>query len=217
VAYPTHVAAALSGASLRQLQYWRQRSNGEPLLTPDARAGGRVLYSFRDVMALRTFVYLREQLPLQRVRKAVSKLGELGDGAHLFAYRLYVSGSSIVWAESDDRLVDLVEMPGQYQLAAEMREVVKPFTQPLQCAEVVDLLRPRQRLEVDPGVRGGYPVVLDTRIPYDIIAGLVADGVSPAEVAYFYPPVDAGAAGDAFDFHRYVESLRGHDVSVSVA
>ena len=216
MAYPTHVAAALSGASLRQLQYWRQRRNGEPLLTPEVRAGGRVLYSFRDVMALRTFVYLREQLPLQRIRKAVSKLGELGDGAHLSAYRLYVSGSSIVWAESDDKLVDLVEMPGQYQLAAEMRDVVKPFTN-LQGDEVVDLLRPRQRLAVDPGVRGGYPVVFDTRIPYDIIAGLVADGVSPAEVAYFYPPVDAGAAGDAFDFHRYVESLRGRDVAVTVA
>ncbi|MDQ1536162.1 MAG: hypothetical protein QOE58_555 [Actinomycetota bacterium] len=216
MAYPTHVAAALSGASLRQLQYWRQRHKGEPLLAPEARSGGRVLYSFRDLMALRTFVYLREQLPLQRIRKAVSNLGQLGDGEHLSAYRLYVSGSSIVWAESDDRLVDLVEMPGQYKLAAEMRDVVKPFTN-LQGAEVVDLLRPRQRLEVDPGVRGGYPVVLDTRIPYDIIAGLVADGVPPAEVAYFYPPVDAGAAGDAFDFHRYVESLRGRDVSVSVA
>ena len=216
MAYPTHVAAALSGASLRQLQYWRQRRNGEPLLAPEGRAGGRVLYSFRDVMALRTFVYLREQLPLQRIRKAVSKLGELGDGEHLSACRLYVSGSSIVWAESDDKLIDLVEKPGQYQLAAEMRDVVKPFTN-LQGDEVVDLLRPRRRLAVDPGVRGGYPVVSDTRIPYDIIAGLVADGVSPTEVAYFYPPVDAGAAGDAFDFHRYVESLRGRDVAVTVA
>lgn len=216
MAYPTHVAAALSGASLRQLQYWRQRRNGEALLVPEARAGGRVLYSFRDLIALRTFVYLREQLPLQRIRKAVSTLSELGDGEHLSAYRLYVSGSSIVWAESDDKLVDLVERPGQYQLAATMRDVVKPFRN-LQGHEVVDLLRPRQRLEVDPGVRGGYPVVLDTRIPYDIIAGLVADGVPPGDVAYFYPPVDAGAAGDAFDFHRYVESLRGRDISISVA
>ena len=123
---------------------------------------------------------------------------------------------SIVWAESADKLVDLVEMPGQYKLAAEMRDVIKPFTN-LQGAEVIDLLRPRRRLEVDPGVRGGFPVVLDTRIPYDIIGGLVADGVSPGEVAYFYPPVDAGAAGDAFDFHRYVESLRGRHVTVSVA
>ena len=157
MAYPTHVAAALSGASLRQLQHRRQGRNREPLLPPEARSGGRVLYSFRDVMALRTFVYLREQLPLQRIKKAVSNLGLLTDGEHLSAYRLYVSGSSIVWAESADGLVDLVEMPGQYKLAAEMRDIVKPFTN-LQGAEVVDLLRPRRRLEVDPGVRWGFPV-----------------------------------------------------------
>ncbi len=150
-AYPTHVAAAMSGASLRKLQYSRQRRDGGPLLTPEGRAGGRVLYSFRDVMALRTFVYLREQLPLQRVRKAVSNLGELGDGARLSTYCLYVSGSSIEWAESDDKRC---RASTNWRLRCETSS--SRFTN-IQGEEVVDLLRPRPRLAVDPGVRGGLP------------------------------------------------------------
>src|SRR5690606_38444220 len=72
VAYPTHIAATLSGASLRQLAYWRRPHGDGPLLAPELGTdGGRLLYSFRDVVALRTFVYLRESLPLQRIRKAV--------------------------------------------------------------------------------------------------------------------------------------------------
>jgi uncharacterized protein (DUF433 family) len=215
MAYPTHVAAALSGASVRQLRYWRQRRNGTPaLLMPETKSGSRVLYSFRDVIALRTFVYLREELPLQRVRKAVNTLRELGNTEHLSAYRLYVANQSIVWAENEDRLVDLVKNPGQYRLRAAMRDVLAPFTN-LRGEQVVDLLRPRRRLEVDPETRGGYPVVADTRIPFDLIGGLVADGVPLSEVAYFYPPVNEAAAADAYDFHVYVEALRGRNVSIA--
>lgn len=213
--YPTHVAAALSGASVRQLQYWRQRRNGTPpLLVPETRLGSRVLYSFRDVIALRTFVYLHEDLSLQRIRKAVSRLREFGSTEHLSTRRLFVANRSVVWAESEDRLVDLVKNAGQFQLKATMRDVLAPFTN-LRGEQIVDLLRPRERLQVDPETRGGYPVVLHTRIPYDLVGELVVDGVPPHEVGYFYPAVSAAAATDAFDFHVYAESLRGHLVAAA--
>ena len=215
MAYPTHVGAALSGASVRQLQYWRQRRNGTPpLLVPETRSGSRVLYSFRDVIALRTFVYLREDVPLQRIRKAVSQLREFGTTEHLSTYRLYAANRSVVWADSEDSLVDLVKHPGQYQVKVTMRDVLAPFTN-FRGEEVVNFLRPRERLQVDPETRGGYPVVLDTRIPYDLVGELVADGVPPGEVAYFYPPVSAAAAADAFEFHVYAESLRGRLVAAA--
>ncbi len=51
------------------------RTPGERLLVPELRQAGRpLLYSFRDVIALRTFVYLRGEHSLQKVRKAVSTL-----------------------------------------------------------------------------------------------------------------------------------------------
>lgn len=215
--YPTHVAAALSGATLRQLGYWRQRKNGKPpLLVPEVRARGRLLYSFRDIIALRTFVYLREELPLQRIRKAVGNLRELGNTDHLSSYRLYSDGKSVLWSEDEDErgLVDLYERPGQYRMKAVMRDILKPFKN-RQGEQVVDLLHPRLHVQVDPEIKGGYPVVRNTRIPYDLVGGLVADGLPVDEVAYFYPPVDAEAARDAYDFYVYVERIRSHDVGAA--
>ena len=212
MAYPTHVAAALSGASTRQLQYWRQAHGHAPLLEPEVRSGSRIFYSFRDVIALRTFVYLREEISLQRIRRAVKALRELGNTDHLSEYRLCANGNSVIWVDGNQDLVDLVKNPGQYVMKVAMRDLLDSFTN-RQGDEVVPLLQPRQRLEVNPGIRGGYPVVTGTRIPYDLIAGLVADGLPESDIAYFYPSVDAAAAADAFDFYKYVESLRDNEVS----
>lgn len=52
------VAAALSGASTGQLAYWRSARASEPLLAPaHHEPRSRASYSYRDVVALRTFVY----------------------------------------------------------------------------------------------------------------------------------------------------------------
>jgi DNA-binding transcriptional MerR regulator len=102
VAYPTELTAALSGATVRQLAYWR-RSNaaGERLLVPELRQAGRpLLYSFRDVIALRTFVYLRGEHSLQKVRKAVSTLRDLGNREHLAAYYPGVTADAALDAAS---------------------------------------------------------------------------------------------------------------------
>src|SRR5664280_1440297 len=69
MAFPPEVAAALSGASVRQLSYWRLAKSDEPLLAPEFHEPrSRVSYSFRDVVALRAFVFLRSRrVSLQRV------------------------------------------------------------------------------------------------------------------------------------------------------
>ena len=38
---------------------------------------------------------------------------------------------------------------------------------------------------VDPGVRGGEPVIAGTRIPWDEIAALLRDGVGPEDIGEF--------------------------------
>lgn len=53
------LAAALSGASTGQLAYWRSARTSEPLLAPaHHQPGSRVSYSFRDIVAIRTHIYL---------------------------------------------------------------------------------------------------------------------------------------------------------------
>ncbi len=87
MAYPPTMAAALSGATVPQLRHWRSPRTG-PLLGPEISAESRIIYSFRDLLALRTFVHLRQNASLQRIRKAVSSLRDFGEIQHLASYQL---------------------------------------------------------------------------------------------------------------------------------
>jgi len=133
------VAAALSGASTGQLAYWRSSRTSEPLLKPHYyEPRSRVSYSLRNVVALRTFVYLRSRdIPLQRIRKAVASLRKLGHDAHLSEYSLVATGQDVVWRISADDAVDLTGSPG-HGLLAHMVEIFAPFVN-MQSQDVVDL------------------------------------------------------------------------------
>jgi len=204
MAYPTHLAATLSGASLRQLQYWRESG----LLAPElVRTGNRLLYSFRDVVALRTCVYLREDRTLQAIRKAIDTLRDLGSVEHLAAYRLIKTDKDILLVGSDEEPVSLAERPGHHRFTVVLGDTFQQFVN-MQGASVVNLSRPRKHLAVDPETLGGYPVIAGSRVQFDQVASLIADGVPPGEVRSFYPAVSAAAARDAAQFARLVERFR---------
>jgi uncharacterized protein (DUF433 family) len=198
MAYRPQLAAALSGASVRQLAYWRRTagSNG-PVLAPEV-SSRPVLYSYRDVVALRTCIYLRhEQVSLQRIRRALGTLRTIGQVEHLSRYRLVAQGKSVILV-TDDSAVDMVDQPG-HQVTVVMSDVLGPFTRG-DGLSVADLLHPRRSIAVDPDVRGGHPVISGTRVPFELVASLVRDGVSYSDIADYYPAVDADAAQDAADF-----------------
>ena len=104
------------------------RSTEAPLLAPELhKPRSRVSYSFPDVVALRTFVYLRSQkVPLQRVRKAAQSLRDMGATEHLSSYQLVAVGRDVVWKVSDDVVVDLTRRPGQ-QVIAQMVRILDAF------------------------------------------------------------------------------------------
>lgn len=209
MSYSSVVAAALSGASVRQLSYWRSsRSSEGPLLAPTHHSpGARAAYSYQDVVALRTFVYLRaNSVPLQRVRKAIANLRELGETSHLSSYRLIAVGKDVAWVTSETSAVDLTRLPGQHVIAA-MVDILDAFRGPRD-RDIVALHNPKPGVEVDPDVRGGYPVMEGTRVPYDLVASLLDDGVSEADVVNFYPSVLPAAARGAREFARYVDAYR---------
>ena len=70
------------------------------------------------------------------------------------------------------------------------------------------LRAPKLGLAVDPDIRGGFPVIEGTRVPYDMVSALVRDGVAPEDVAGYYPSVSAEAASSARDFAAYVDQYR---------
>jgi hypothetical protein len=107
LSYAPKLAAALSGATIRQLAYWRKPGpDGQPILAPEYSATRPIDYSFRDVIALRTCVRLRQEASLQKIRRALDTLRvDLGLGDHLSSYRLVADGSTIYLADSDHAVI----------------------------------------------------------------------------------------------------------------
>ena len=209
MAYAPYMAAALSGATLRQLSHWRRSSGSSgAVLKPEVSVSRPVLYSFRDVVALRTCVFLRKDASLQKIRRAIANLRDLGEVDHLSRYKLVSDHDSIVLVD-DDSAVDLVKKPGQ-QVIAEMSEVLRPFINKSN-VEVPALLTPRDHITISPDVRAGHPVIAGTRVPYEKVAELLRDGVPSEAIHDYYPAVDQQAATDAFDFAEYVDSWRGRE------
>jgi uncharacterized protein (DUF433 family)/DNA-binding transcriptional MerR regulator len=204
VAYATKMAAALSGATVSQLRHWRSSRTG-PLLVPEIATGHAVVYSFQDVLALRTFVRLRENASLQKIRAAIGNLRNIGEVDHLASYRLVSDKGGNIQLVTQDQAVNLGSRPGQLQLVAVMGDIIEPFAARAGVL-VPHLLRPRPGLAVDPETQGGTPVIAGTRVPYDAVASLMRDGVPANRIAEYYPAVTAEAAGDALDFSRYVDS-----------
>lgn len=203
MAYAPTMAAALSGATIDQLRHWRSGRTG-PLLAPEIPEGRRIFYSFRDVLALRTCVKLRQTASLQKVRLAIGNLRDLGEVKHLASYRLESDRNGNIQLVREDEAIDLVH-GGQRQLFVVLRDVIEAF--PIRAGVVVpNLLQPRERLSVDPAIQGGFPVITGTRVPYDAVANLIRDAVPAEQVSEYYPSVSPEAACDAFDFALYVDS-----------
>lgn len=191
MAYSTSLAAALSGATPGQLAYWRSRANGrEPLLEPALAVRPKALYSYEDVVALRIFTRLRDEVSLQRIRKAVEWLRQSHPCTHLSAHalRATVGGQSIVWISSDGDYFDIVERPGQTGIQVVMQDVFASY-KTRDGARVPKLANPAPGISVDRDVRGGYPVLRGTRIPFHVIAGLAQDGLGVDQISKLYPSV----------------------------
>jgi uncharacterized protein (DUF433 family) len=204
MAFPPELTSVLTGASVGQLTNWRR---GNRLLVPEVSAVRPILYSFRDLVALRTFVRLRADVPLQRIRKALRSLDAMDLTDHPSRYHLVTDSGSVFLVEADEsRATDLVKVPGQTVLLT-LEDAFAPFEN-LQRRRVVDFRHPRAHLSVREQRVGGWPTIDGTRVPYDEVARLVAGGISPEDVSRFYPTVSAAGALDAVSFSEEVARAR---------
>lgn len=206
VAFPIPIASVLSGASVDQLAYWRKTTrSAPPLLVPESKRSGRYLYSWSDVVALRSIVYLRQEKSLPRIRRAVELLRalEADEWAHLARYTLISTKASILVRTPSGALLDLEKQPGTVVSEVLMRDVLASFTTG-DGRTVPNLENPRRRLTVNPRVLAGYPVISGTRVPFDVVAGLAEDGVAAAQIVEMYPSVDPESVADAQAFAKQV-------------
>lgn len=201
MSFPVPLASKMSGASIAQLAYWRKHG----LLVPEIEhERSPYLYSFRDIVALRTFAWLRIDHSLQSIRRSLDTLRELDMVEHPSAYKLVKSGKGIAVLPDEEHGIELAAQPGQSTVGS-LANVFEEFTT-ARDKRVEPLLHPRRGVEVNPSRLGGWPTITGTRIPFDLVAELVRDGSVPLErVADFYPGVSADDARDALDYQRSIK------------
>jgi DNA-binding transcriptional MerR regulator len=125
--FSTAEVARLTGLSTRQLDHWDRLGFLCPSLERAAGYGSTRRYSFADVVRLRVGARLRAAgIGLPRIRRCAEALARLEpDGsADLAQARLLVVGNRVLWARSDQELVDLLK-EGQMVLVFSLNDAVE--------------------------------------------------------------------------------------------
>ncbi|MCV7049218.1 DUF433 domain-containing protein [Mycobacterium heidelbergense] len=210
VSFPLDLTVTLTGVTRWQLSHWRKTG----LLVPEVQAYRPPLYSFRDLVALRTVAKLRAETSLQKVCRAFKNLSEFDLTEHPSAYRFATDGKTIaVW--TDNGFMDIVRNPGQYHIYL-LEDIFRPFVNK-RGQKVADFEAPRPRISVDPHRLGGWPTIAGTRVPYDTVASALRGGdLNPKDLRFYYPGVSKAAAKDALDFANEVAERGGKRLAPSL-
>jgi len=205
--YSTKLTSVLSGASVGQLQNWRKDGPSGPLLPPEFGSKPQCFYSFRDVVALRMVVQLRQYRSLQQIRRAVQTMSELRPGEHISQHRLTakVPGKGIFWITEDGEWVETVESPGQGAIRVVMKDIFAEFTTD-NGRRVPELFTPAKGLTLDPDRCSGMPTIGESRIPYHLISSLVSDGMTNDQIRVWYPPATDEQIQGAVELSEFVRA-----------
>lgn len=208
-AYTAERAAALSGVPRSTVHYWAR----EKILVPSISATRVKLWSYPDLMGLRTIYWLRQtkdagdgpEVPrtsMHAVRRALKTLRSL-------ELELWTEdGGPNVAVDRAGRVVinpDEVPMTADFQhfLSSDLVNLVAPF--PAREAWGPDLRAPRPLLRIVPGKLSGSPHIARTRIETIALAALAKRGLETAKVYTLYPVVETGAIDEALDLERQLD------------
>ena len=123
--FSTAEVARLSGLTPRQIDHWDRLGFLKPSIRSARGYGSARRYSFADVVRLRVAARLRAAgVGLARIRRCAEALERLaGEAGDLGGARLLVMGSRVLWARSDDEVVDLLR-EGQLVLVFSIGDAV---------------------------------------------------------------------------------------------
>ena len=187
----------LTGLTTSQLRYWDRTGFFAPEFADENRSlVYSRLYSFRDIVALRTLSVLRNQfsVPLQHLRKVAQKLSHLGYDLWTNT-TLYVLNKRVIFHEPGTELPQEV-VSGQYVIGLLLKTIISDTT--------TDVEKMHRR---DPGKIGQIErsrfiarnawVIGGTRIPTAAIKRFKEAGYTEEQIIAEYPdltPKDIQAA-----------------------
>jgi uncharacterized protein (DUF433 family) len=177
----------LTGLTAAQLRYWDKTGFFAPAYADeDRRSPFSRIYSFRDVVGLRTLGLLRRQhnVSLQHLRQVAETLSHLEDDLWTKTTLYVLNRRVIVHEPGSGRLHDAVS--GQYVLGIPLKKVVADTKR-----DAARLLRrPETRIgkvEQSRRVLRNAPVIAGTRIPTAAIKRYKEAGFTVEQILAEYP------------------------------
>ena len=118
-AFNTKQASQLAGVTEPQLRHWDKQGLLKPSISQAAGRGSRRLYSYTDLLALKTIKSLRDyEVSLQKIRKCVlylrRRLPDISNPLHFCV--LLAAGETVYLVEDEAKLIDTIRQPGQHAM-----------------------------------------------------------------------------------------------------
>lgn len=213
-AYTADRAAALSGVPWSTVHYWARHE----ILVPSISPAKVKLWSYTDLMGLRTIYWLRQRklttegsdVPastMPAVRRALRLLGDLNldlwteDGRPSVA----VDPSGEIFVVMGDEEVE--SLRGARPLNRDLLNLIEPFA--TKAMRGPDLQSPRPNLRIVPGKLSGSPHIAHTRIETVTIASLRNRGFQTNRIERLYPNIEPIAFVEAIDLEQQLnQNLR---------
>jgi uncharacterized protein (DUF433 family) len=196
----------LTGLSKARLASWDRTGLFPPTHADDERRSPYSrIYSFRDVVGLRTLCRLRDEhhASLQHLRQVADKLSHLANDLWS-SYVLYVLDKKVVFDETGaGRLREVVS--GQYVNGLALEEVISDMRR------AVEDLRRRRDDQIGEITRSRFvnhnaAVIAGTRIPVRAIRDFAEAGYTAKQIIKEYPDLTERDVAAALDYQESANS-----------
>ena len=208
-AYTADRAAALSGVPWSTVHDWARKG----VLVPSVSPTKTKLWSYADLMGLRTIYWLRQNKeghdqPFRRstmntVKAALQRLAELDldlwSEDHGPAVRVDAAG--MIFLSTAPSAEDLRR---QRVLDDESLDLLAPFETD-RGIRGPDLVAPRPTLRIVPGKIGGSPHIQRTRLETRALAALAKRGVGKSKIYRLYPDVPTEGIDESLDLEYQLD------------
>lgn len=193
--FTTAQVKQLTALTIRQIDYWDRIGFIRPSIAQAKGSGSVRRYSFTDIVQLKTAKQLLDGgIRLPRIREGLEYLRKVMPESKrsLAQLRLVaLSGKRFVLVHNNKEYMELVGAPGQMvifvapvgQIAKEVEKQVEGLRQ---AKKFVD-----KRIEINPEVMGGAPVMAGTRIPVDTIVYCLRHGWDADKITKEFPTLTA--------------------------
>lgn len=210
--YTADRASALSGVPKSTVHYWARNE----ILVPSVSASKVKVWSYTDLMALRTIYWLRRRkigeegwdIPastMPAIRRALGLLADLD--LELWTVE---SGPSVLVDGNGELFVNVpgtgpeTADGGLRPLDTDAFDLIAPLQ--TRTLNAPDLHAPRPTLRILPGKLSGAPHIANTRIETLAISALAERGFDTARIEKLYPRTPPMALVEAVDLERQLSA-----------